>query len=84
MKGVTAHNKRPSFPPGTPPEFAQLAGRCWLRVPADRPALSQIIMALRQMRAQQRTLLAKTLAAVPAAPPAPPAAAAAAAAAPDA
>lgn len=31
MQRIMVQNVRPVFPPGTPPEFAELAGSCMLR-----------------------------------------------------
>jgi hypothetical protein len=59
MWGVVGHNKRPTFPPGTPPQFSELAGRCWLRSPGDRPAMAEVVVSLRELRAQQRAHLAQ-------------------------
>ncbi|KAI8468866.1 MAG: hypothetical protein J3K34DRAFT_515013 [Monoraphidium minutum] len=44
------HQQRPTFPPGTPPAYALLAGRCWVRGAHHRPSAAEIVCSLRQMR----------------------------------
>ncbi len=40
---------RPAFPAGAPPDFVDLAARCWEADPERRPPLSEVSQALQAM-----------------------------------
>ncbi|GLC33295.1 hypothetical protein PLESTB_000349600 [Pleodorina starrii] len=50
---ISREGKRPTFPPGTPAGFRELAERCWHRDVAQRPGFEEILSTLTALRAAQ-------------------------------
>ena len=60
-----AQDARPAFPRGTPDAYAALARRCWLRCPHDRPAIGDVVRALRALRPSAAAALLARRSALP-------------------
>ena len=50
---VVCHNHRPTFPPGTPDGYKDLAMACWSKDPLSRPCFASIVSSLTKLRADE-------------------------------
>ena len=47
------NNHRPTFPPGTPDGYKDLAMACWSHDPKERPSFEALVSSLTQLRAEE-------------------------------